>query len=718
MTKPAPGPVAAPLIAAALTVIAQAPAAAAAPPRIPSKNQKSRTIVSVDWETWPIFPGMPIPLAVCLGWADSTGACGILNRADGIQYLRRLLWDESVILTGVNIAFDLAVAIAESPDLLPLVFNAYAAGRIVCLIVRQKLIDIAEGSANYRQDDDGEWSKAEYDLASLAQLHLNRVVNKGADTWRMRYWELEGVRVEDYPQDAKDYVLGDAVCGVDLFFAQESNLIRQQGGIPQDEPRQNRKDWALRLMSIWGVRTDPEETRRLREAIDLEIDVMHKALDGLDPDGIPIPGVFPSGILRPMDKKGKRSKNVAEIRRRIEAGYAAQGKTPPLTDGGNTQANRAALIASGDPMLMILANAGAAEKIKSTYIRILEQGTRFPINTKYNPLVSSGRTSSEKPNIQNPPRNGGVRECFIPREGWTFCGVDYDTIELRSLAQVCLWRFGHSTLAEVFKRGEDPHLTMAAEILGISYAECVRRYEQGDPAVDNARQLAKIPNYGFPGGMGPDAFIEFAKQYGVELSRDDAIRLKAIWLRALPEMPEYFNWIDNVAGPLREGTFIQLYSNRIRGRTGFCDGCNTMFQGLTADGAASALWDVAVECYLIESSPLYGCRPVIFMHDEIVIEIPWTDPIRATQAADRLAEIMVAAMQKWMPDIPVAAKPAMYSRFNKGAKSYRTKTPALVTMPDGRKIRVPAGILLPVRPETIDGKKKWIPDVQIESLAA
>ena len=47
----------------------------------------------------------------------------------------------------------------------------------------------------------------------------------------------------------------------------------------------------------------------------------------------------------------------------------------------------------------------------------------------------------------------------------------------------------------------------------------------------------------------------------------------------------------------------QFLSGRVRGGCRFTQMCNTLFQGLAADGAKKALWDITRECYLDTASP-------------------------------------------------------------------------------------------------------------------
>ncbi|NDJ15658.1 MAG: hypothetical protein EBY17_31550 [Acidobacteriia bacterium] len=131
------------------------------------------------------------------------------------------------------------------------------------------------------------------------------------------------------------------------------------------------------------------------------------------------------------------------------------------------------------------------EKLLKTFIPVLLQGTQVPINPRWNVLVATGRTSCSKPNLQQLPRKGGVRECFIPRYGYHFIGADYSFVELCTLAEVCYALFKYSKLGDAINAGLDPHLDFAAALMGIPYEEAEARLAAGDEQVAEMRQAAK-----------------------------------------------------------------------------------------------------------------------------------------------------------------------------------------------------------------------------------
>jgi DNA polymerase-1 len=665
-------------------------------------------------------------------------ARGLMLRDDALCWLYLHLKDDAVTLCGHNVVYDFGVAIGSAGEhageLLRLVFQKYRKGLVRDTQTRAQLCDIATGSMKFHEDEDtGEPIKTSYHLADLAMRYLKRFLRK-KDTWRTKYALLDGVPIEEWPEDAKRYAIDDAVNTLEVDEAIEELA----GGPIPDAERQHRATWALHLMSAWGVRTDPAAVAKLKA--ELLIDYT-EVTNKLRPSGLL--NITPARTVTRGKRKGehepeeiKRSNKriMARVSAAFESG-AATGvrESAPMTEpstkypDGQISTAKKTLLATGDPDLKLVAERGTVAKLLDTYVPVLESGTEVPINPRYNALVETGRTSCARPNIQNPPRAGGVRDCFIPRDGWVYAFSDYDTLELRALSQVCLDMFGWSRMAEALRRGEDLHLSLAADMLGISYAEAETRSKAGDAEVKEYRQQSKPANFGFPGGMAAKSFKEYAEGYKIFLDIAAAEKLHDEWFKKWPEMDPYFDAIKNMT---EIGDSIrQSRSGRVRGGASFCATANGFFQGLAADGAKAAVWAAAWECYVGTKwdpvaddevsadgppSPLYGTRPVFFLHDEIGIEIPlrWWGYERSATAAERLGEIMVRCMEQWIPDVPITAKPIMVRRWYKGADPVKVAAPGAGPTP----------ILVPCRPVPgVDAKGKkitnWVADFD-ERMAA
>jgi len=207
----------------------------------------------------------------------------------------------------------------------------------------------------------------------------------------------------------------------------------------------------------------------------------------------------------------------------------------------------------------------------------------------------------------------------------------------------------------------------------VRYDEAARLKSEGDERVIEARQRAKIPNFGLPGGLGAHGLIEYARGSGQEINLDEARELKAAWFRAWPEMSGYF---ERVQVAVDSGRAVQEVSRRVRGAVGFTDGANTYFQGLIADGAKAALFAVVEAAFMRPESPLYGVRPVAFIHDEIICEAPAEI---APAAADELARVMVAEMGRFVR-LPLGADAWVSRRWRKGLEGVRDEQGRLVIL--------------------------------------
>lgn len=679
----------------------------------------SRRLLAFDSETH-LIKGEPLPSGtvvstmlaprpVCYSWAWLGGeyrpegyvlARRLDDRSAGLSRLRDALLDPEVTLVGANIAFDLGVAAAEDPALVGPIFGAYRAGRVRDVQVRQMLIDVARGETEYRH-----WrrwnphlgamqtppTRASVSLAALSEMWLSRTLEK-EDTWRLRYSLLDGVPLENWPADARQYALDDAGVTLEVFLEQElwahSNeapWFATKTPVLADEEHQMRAAWALHLASMWGVRTDPTRVQDLDDALEAE----HTSA---------MAHLVAAGLVRPDG-----SKDLKALRARVQSAYAAMGAQPPVTPKGSVSTSSEALEGTNDPDLLVLAAVASNETIRTSWVPALKIGTAAPVCARYRPILETGRVSCSAPNMMNPPKKGGVRECFVPRPGWLYAFADYDTLELRTLAQECLELVGWSNMAEALKAGRDLHLELAASILGLDPAVAAARYAAGDVALDEWRGLAKVANFGFPGGMVPATFVEYAAAFGKKVPPHVAQQLYAAWKSTWAEMDEFFRRTKSQVGWGRDARGIIVQSSgRVRGDVRYTAACNTRFQGRASDGAKEALWRLAWEMYTGERtdgkpglSPLFGSRTVVFMHDEVGIETPEHG---AHAAAERLGEVMCESMATWVPAIPIKAGPVLMRRWYKGAKAVKA-----------------GGVLVPSRPEkqvASDGKERvvWVAD--------
>ena len=614
-------------------------------------------IVAFDTETYRIVPGRLAPPPVVLTYATDSGAERAVTPDEGARLLGEWCRDPSTIIVGHNVAFDMGVMVSAYPELLRPVFEAYDAGRVRDTSLREKLIRLASGEM---ASDFGAGRMVSFSMESIFKVRFNEdlsALKTGDGAWRLNYHRLHGVPLAQWPKEALDYAMGDATRTLRLFLDQgkdDSLVVDTATGAVTNELEQVAAAWGLHLSGMWGIRTDPHAVASLARRLDEEAAGYEKVMRE-------------AGVLRKDGTKDMKLVKALVVE--------CLGDNAPLTATGAVSTDRECLVRTGHPALKAVAELGAIDKLRKTYVPMLLQGTQVPINPAWNTLVESGRTSCREPNLQNLPRKGGVRDCFVPRTGRIFASVDYSTLELCTLAQVCLDLFGFSAMADALHAGRDLHLQMAANILGVDYDEVLRRHKAKDPQVKEMRQLAKAANFGYPGGLGAASFQTYAAAtYNVTVTEDESRALKQQWLEAWPEMRNFFDHVGKQLQMRDSFDLVQPRSGRVRGGVGYCDGCNSHFQGLAADGAKAALFYIQQEAYTGRSalwegeaeSPLFGCRMVAFIHDEFVMEVP--EALHLAQAAvSRLVDVMVRGMAIYVPDVPIKAEPTLMRRWYKEA---------------------------------------------------
>lgn len=700
-------------------------------------NNPNPGLVAYDTETYLLRPGLLAPPLVCLTWADASGGMDLLGKDDALEWWRTNIVREDLHWVGHNIAYDMGVMLAAAPDTAPAVFQAYADSRVHDTKIRECLLLNATGDYDNNAPS----------LAALTKKYLNRdrsAEKKGPDVWRLRYNELDGIPVDQWPDAARSYALDDAVDTLRVAMAQSArpfkvrasgrvvDMVRPDGSI-QNEYEQVRADLALQLMTIWGMKVDQEAAQELKDQYQEEADRLQLGLvrEGLKrPDGSTDTAAVKERIMYALTASAddheraavegsvQRAKEAFEQEQAdlVEAGERTKplNWTPtrehkarvrawkdrkykiPTTASGQVKTGEDILETIDDPVIERLVQWKAADKRLSTYMEPLLQSAGRALTPGYGVLKRSGRTSSWGPNIQNFPRQGGERECFVPRDGWLFVAADYSTVELRAWSQVCLDLGIPSEMAKALQEGRDLHADLGAQLLEVRYSDMLRALDgkDGPEAKSRAkafRQVAKPGNFGLPVGMGVGTFAESArKSYGIDFEKlgVDPQAVRAAWYERWTEARPYFNHVSDllvtvghkeveVEDPdtgetstelkeIRKCTIQHPRSGRVRGGCFFTDAANSYFQGMAADGAKVALFQVARECYADPSSELFGSRPVAFIHDEILMESPAD---RVQEAADRLVQVMVQSMEVYIPDIPILVEADIMDRWAKSAES-------------------------------------------------
>lgn len=601
-------------------------------------------MTAFDFETCLIQPGLPAPPPVCLSL--STG--DLVASDDGWSHMRRALSRllEQPRIIGFNLCFDVGVWLQWFPEHIDAIFRAYDQDRFLDLKMAERLGEIATGQPDNH-----------HSLATLAARYGLGELDK-AGTPRLTYATLLGRPLADYSPAEREYPIKDAVITEKLWHRCRA---RYAGKVTERAiAAESRHDLWLHLCASWGLKTHVENLEALRRSA-------HEAVEALRVEAVR------NGFIRPNG-----TKDTKRIKERVKAAY---GAAAPLTKTGlklrkagkpTTDAhiaiNKVALQDSGDPLLESFASYGEWTAVINKDLVLLEQGRERPIHTRYGHAATT-RTTSSGPNVQNFRRLEGVRECIAPRDGHCFVFADVGGLELGTLAQVIRWKLGSSHMADLINSGTDLHLYAACRLKGWDYAwaEPIKKKHE---EVDQWRQFCKIANFGYPGFMGAATLVPYARQQGVRITLEQAIDLKRNWQRTLPEGPAYLRWIKTLQNP-RTGLYdfvIPGSEQILRAGATISSAANGHFQGLGARVMKRIGWRLTREAWTDRTSPLYGEKMIVFVHDEFGYEVRIG---RQHIVAERLQTVMREGLHEYLPDVRLDTEPAAMAVWSKQAKTIR-----------------------------------------------
>jgi DNA polymerase-1 len=263
-------------------------------------------------------------------------------------------------------------------------------------------------------------------------------------------------------------------------------------------------------------------------------------------------------------------------------------------------------------------------KLKGTYI----DGLRDLITpegrihtTLRQAATSTGRISSDKPNLQNIPirteTGARIRDAFTASPGRRLVIADYSQIELRILAHMT----GEPSLVESFENGEDIHTRTASEVFDT-------RMESVTPEL---RRRAKMVNFGILygisgfglatrlGNVGPIEADRYIKRYFERYPRVTEFMQETL------EEAEELGYSTTLFGRRRYVPELRNSNKNVK-KLGERLAFNARVQGTAADIMKVAMVDLQARL------GSFGADMIMQVHDELVFDV------------DRGQEEMVAAL--------------------------------------------------------------------------
>lgn len=643
-------------------------------------------VVAIDSETTLILPGVKAPPLVCVSVSTHEGeALASHTEPELVSEMCELF--ETKHMTLANAPFDIGVFMRYDDRLIKPMFDALDEDRVHCVQMRERLIDLGNGTYNFYINEEGEAKRKSYSLDAIARRRGKGSKHVGGFEWRLKYHDLYGKSLDEYPAAARDYAM------VDAKLTRDIHLDQPETGNVRNATAQVRAHVALHLASCRGIRTDNDNVVALREQCEEWIEKIRPILEEeklLRPDGS---RNTKRAVRRMIDRLGKNCTLTTSGEERLlekHGGDMDEFLRAARKNGTWVSVASPACMESGDYVLKLYGIHGKLSNMLNGTVKHLEKGTYLPIQTYFDPLMETGRTSSSGPNIQNQRRGIDLphpfepqgklkfrpdpRECFVAREGYVFLAADYSGAENHTLAQACKTLFGFSKMADALNSDQnDLHIWVASLLMKQSYEETQAQYVAEEAAgvygpASQMRQLAKVANFGFPGGCGPATLVAFARGMGVDIDVHTAAKLKRVWLATWPEMVWYFEYVGQCVNIDGWHYVDHVGVPRVRGRATFTAACNTIFSGLASDAAKAAIWEVSRRQYSEPKSNLFGTYMVNFIHDELILEVPYR---KLEPAARELQEVMCEQFNKFTPDVPVSTSTeAMIHWTKKGQKVF------------------------------------------------
>ncbi|MBQ4874826.1 MAG: DNA polymerase I [Rickettsiaceae bacterium H1] len=245
-------------------------------------------------------------------------------------------------------------------------------------------------------------------------------------------------------------------------------------------------------------------------------------------------------------------------------------------------------------------------KLKNTYtdslLSHINKKTKR-IHTTYSLTnTSTGRLSSNNPNLQNIPKNkeSNIRKAFIAAKECVLISADYSQIELRLLAHIA----NIADLKQALSAGEDLHSVTAKQIFGESN--------------DDLRRKAKAINFGIIYGISP---FGLAKQ--LNIGNTEAQEYITNYFNRYPGIETYMKEIKDYARSYG-------YVKTIYGRRCYLKDINSKsfpIRSFTERAAINAplqgsAADIMKDAMVKLSRKLTSGKIILQIHDELIIESP------------------------------------------------------------------------------------------------
>lgn len=479
--------------------------------------------------------------------------------------------DERITKIGQNVKFDLLMLELYGIEVKGKVFDTMIAHYLIQPELRHNLDYLAEQYLNYQpiptESLIGKKGKHQMNMGELAPEQIYEYACEDADVTLQLKEHLEA-ELSKYHMQA----LAEAI---------EMPLI-----------------YVLKKMELYGVALDVKQISQFGEQLKKELSDLKQEITELA-GGIEFNIDSPKQLGEVLFEKMKISNN------------------PPKTKTQQYSTSEETLEKLRDKHEIVgkILEYRSVRKMISGYVealpKLINQNTR-KIHTSFNQTITStGRLSSNNPNLQNIPireeRGRTIRKAFVSSDSYhVILAADYSQIELRIMAHMS----GDPQFIAAFQGNQDIHTVTASKVFNVPEAQ-----------VDNdMRRKAKTANFGIIYGISA-----YGLSQRLNISRNEAKELINSYFNSYPVVKEYMNkciqfaqdhgYVQTLMGRRRYVKDINSNNSVVRGiaeRTAI----NAPIQGTASDIIKKAMIRIDEEL----STYGYQSKMILQVHDELVFD--------------------------------------------------------------------------------------------------
>lgn len=400
------------------------------------------------------------------------------------------------------------------------------------------------------------------------------------------------------------YGAADARHTFDLYRVQQER-ISKDAELAVALVREHRFLQACDEMIANGVRIDLEQARRKLAECDVGIEWLEEEYPGLNFDS---------------------PKQLAELLYGDD-GWSIAASSYTSTGQPATDKDTLLKFLPYEPRIADIFEYRKLRKARSTYYAPLCEriGVDGRVHAWYRPHgTKTGRLSCSSPNLQtlpNPETLPGIKECFIPEDGYTLIEYDLEQAELRVAAD-----YANDLVLREHLGDGDVHAATAMALFG---------HPNGAH-----RKVAKNLNFASIYGVGAKKLAKTARRRGDDvMDEDQARQYLGQWRTLYAGVARALHDARHVA---EERGYVKLWPTGRRRRFDTYharfENSKDAFNSIVQGGVGEYVKQLMME--LREPAQQAGCRLVLNVHDSIVVEVPsgmeerWTTFVR--QMAERI----------------------------------------------------------------------------------